>query len=109
MDGPYVDERVPNDASTYQKSNTGTDPVSAFSRPEIANPDANSPQFQPSPADINSDLVTGSRMTGQPSVSFPVVASGDLAAGGASGGDERRPTVRGLPDQTRGQAPAHSR
>ena len=64
-------------------------------RPQAAAPDANSPAFQPSPAAIDGNIETGGDIK-TPSV-IPVKSSGDLAAGGFSGGNDRAPKVKGLP------------
>ncbi len=91
----YVDQRVPNDAQPYQKSLKDPAHVNANAQPQRAIKTENDPAFQPSPAAIDGNIETGGDIK-TPSV-IPVKSSGDLAAGGFSGGNDRAPKVKGLP------------
>ncbi len=64
-------------------------------RPQDAGKTADSPAYQPTNAKVCSDMVTGDEMSAYPAP-VPVKASGDLAAGGFSGGQDHTPSVRGL-------------
>lgn len=96
---PFLDKLAvaPPDAREDQKVSTGTAPVSAFSKPETANPGANDAAFQPSDADVRSDIATGAFMTASPAVAVSVTGSGDVAAGGFEiGVGSRTPLIKGL-------------
>ena len=92
-DNCYVDS-IPNDILTNQQANTGETPVDVNAKPQQAFLTANDVQFQPSDANIRGDLSHAPILDRQ---TIEVQASGDMAAGEYSGGQERTPTIKGLP------------
>jgi len=80
------------DVDDFQKATTGRTPVDVNAKPQQAFLTANDLIQDPDPA--VGDLSHAPRLDRQ---GIEVVASGDMAAGLFSGGQERRPQIRGLP------------
>lgn len=89
------------DRDPYQKANTGRQPVDVIARPA---PITANDLVQPSenPLTIVSEMVAGGDAIKDHALysqwqQITPQASGDLVAGGFSGGNNRTPTIRGLP------------
>ncbi|HEY6091821.1 MAG TPA: hypothetical protein VIV83_07510 [Gemmatimonadales bacterium] len=89
-DNCYVDS-IPNDILTNQQANTGETPVDVNAKPQQAFVTAN--DLIQNPADARGDLSHAPRLDRQ---AIDVQASGDMAAGEYSGGQERTPRIKGL-------------
>jgi len=106
---------LPNDTAPDQKANV-RDADNVTAQPQASPVTPNDPVFQPSesPVAIVGEMAAGGDVL-QDHAAFSqwqatdVKASGDGAAGEFSGGDDRTPAVKGLPNRRQGQLPPHSR
>ena len=93
-DYPFLSDPglVPNSTPTDQQVNF-RDATNVTAKPEAAPKSANDVAFQASRASILSDMMSVEAVNVQ---TLPVVASGDMSAGGFESHVDRTPKVKGL-------------